>query len=137
MRHPLMSRLILTRVYDAPLARVWSAWTEAKELGRWYVAGDDHVVHFCEADVRAGGKYRVGFAPPGKTPYIEAGTYTEVVPMTRLVFEETVSFEGRELHAARTIVEFKDLGGNRTELSITSQGKESWRTGEGGTPGME
>src|SRR5215469_3228130 len=60
--------LILKRVYDAPIDRVWKAWTDPEELGKWYVAGTDHVVHFCEADVRIGGLYRVGFAPPGQTP---------------------------------------------------------------------
>lgn len=134
--HKVDSRLTLTRIYDAPVEQLWRAWTDAGELGRWYVAGLDHVVHFCEADVRVGGSYRVGFAPPGKTPYIETGTYREVVALRRLAFEETVSYLGKALHTAETVVEFEDLGG-RTRLSITSSGRDSWRTGEGWTPAME
>lgn len=137
MTHKVDSTLILKRIYDAPVERVWRAWTEAAELGRWYVAGHDHVVHFCEADVRVGGGYRIGFAPPGKTPYVETGTYKEIVPLKRLAFEETVSFQGRALHTNLTTVEFNDLGGGRCEVSITSSGKDSWRTGEGWTPAME
>lgn len=136
MTHKVESRLILKRIYAAPVARVWRVWTDAAELGRWYVAGSDHVVHFCEADVRVGGKYRVGFAPPGAEPHVETGTYSEVVAMTRLVFEETVSHRGKALHTNTTVVEFKDLGG-RTELTIISDGRDSWRTGEGWTPAME
>jgi uncharacterized protein YndB with AHSA1/START domain len=135
-RRAIESTLVLKRIYDAPVERVWRAWTDPKELGQWYVAGSDHIVHFCEADVRVGGTYRVGFAPPGKTPYIETGIYTEVVTMKRLAFEETVSFEGKQLHTNATIVEFRDLG-SCTELSITSSGPDSWRTGEGWTPAME
>ncbi|HWA92277.1 MAG TPA: SRPBCC domain-containing protein [Rhizomicrobium sp.] len=136
MSHQVRSRLILSRIYDVPVERVWRAWTEPAELAQWYVAGSDHVVHFCEADVRPGGTYRIGFAPPGKTPYIETGTYGEVVPLKRLAFEETVSYMGKALHTCATLVEMRDLGG-RTELVITASGTDSWRTGEGWTPAME
>ena len=89
--NPIECSLILRRIYNAPIARVWRAWTEPTELGRWYVAGSDHIVHFCEADVRVGGTYRVGFGPPGTTPYVETGRYTEIVPPTRLAFDEIVT----------------------------------------------
>jgi len=136
MTHKVESTLLLKRLYDAQVERVWRAWTDPAELGLWYVAGSDHVVHFCEADVRVGGTYRVGFAPPGKTPYIETGRYSEIVPLKRLVFDEMVSYEGKTLHTSVTSVDFADFGG-RCELSITSIGFESWRTGEGWTPAME
>jgi uncharacterized protein YndB with AHSA1/START domain len=128
--------LILRRIYDAPVARLWRAWTDPAELARWYVAGDDHIVHFCEADVRVGGTYRIGFAPPGKTPYIETGRYIEIVPNKRLVFEEQVSFEGKRLGGTMNEIEFRDLGG-RTEIVLSSSGEEAWRSGEGWTPCLE
>lgn len=59
-------------------------------MAKWWVGGWEHVVHFAEAEVRVGGKYRVGFAPPGQAPYIESGTYSEIVPMKRLAYRETV-----------------------------------------------
>lgn len=128
--------LILKRIYDAPIERLWKAWTDPRELAMWYVAGVDHIVHFCEADVRVGGVYRVGFGPPGQTPYIESGRYLEITPMTRLVFEESVSFEGKSQHSTITTVELCDLGG-RAELILSSSGNEAWRTGEGWTPCLE
>ncbi len=133
---PLECTLVLKRIYDAPIDAVWNAWTDPKSLGQWYVAGSDHVVHFCEADVRVGGSYRVGFGPKGGTPYVESGRYTEVIPKTRLVFEESVSFEGKQLHTTITTVELRDLDG-RTELILSSTGNEAWRTGEGWTPCLE
>jgi uncharacterized protein YndB with AHSA1/START domain len=129
--------LILRRIYNRPVARLWRAWTDVAELGQWYVAGTDHVVHFAEADVRVGGTYRIGFGPAGKTPYVETGHYTEVVPMKRLSFGETVSFESEALGSSETRVEFRDLGSGRTELILTCTGKEVWRSGEGWTPCLE
>src|SRR5581483_6558821 len=113
--HNIECTLILKRVYDAPIESVWEAWTDPRKLAEWYVAGADHVVHFCEADVRVGGAYRIGFAPRGATPYVETGRYIEITPPTKLVFEESVSFEGKQLHSTITTVELRDLG-DRTEL---------------------
>jgi uncharacterized protein YndB with AHSA1/START domain len=129
--------LILKRIYNASIARVWRAWTSADELGKWYVAGSDHIVHFAEADVRIGGTYRVGFEPPGTTPYIETGRYTEIVPMKRLAFAESVSLNGAVMQGTSNIVELRDLGNGKTELVLTCAGENSWRSGEGWTPCLQ
>ena len=129
--------LILKRIYDAPVARLWRAWTTAEELGLWYMAGDEHVIHFAEVDLRVGGGYRVGFGPPGKTPYVETGIYIEITPMTRLVFDAGVTLgEGgvEALALERMVVEFIDLGDGRTQLVLTDTGPDSWRSGEGWLP---
>jgi uncharacterized protein YndB with AHSA1/START domain len=136
MTHKVECTLILKRVYEAPVARVWQAWTNADELAQWYVASDEHIVHFAEADVRPGGTYRVGFAPPGEEPYVEEGRYIEVVANRRLRFEESVSLKGETLFTQMTTVELRDLG-ERTEVVITCTGIDTWRTGEGWTPALE
>ena len=132
--------LILKRVYDAPVERLWRAWTTAEELGLWYLAGEDHVIHFAEVDLRVGGGYRIGFGPPGKTPYVETGTYIEITPMTRLAFDAGVTLgeDGLEaLAVERMVVEFVDLGDGRTQLVLTDTGPDSWRSGEGWLPCLE
>jgi uncharacterized protein YndB with AHSA1/START domain len=134
--------LILRRIYDAPVARLWRAWTTAEELGLWYLAGDDHIIHFAEADVRVGGEYRVAFGPPGQPPYVEVGRYDEVVPMKRLAFRATVSVEGADsaealIHAETVVVEFIDLGDGRTQLILTDTGPESWKSAQGWLPCFE
>ena len=132
--NPIECSLILRRIYNAPIARVWRAWTEPAELGRWYVAGSDHIVHFCEADVRVGGTYRVGFGPPGTTPYVETGRYTEIVPPTRLAFDEIVTLGEKTLGGSANVIELRDIGDSRTQLILTCAGEDSWRSGEGWTP---
>ena len=131
--------LILRRVYDAPVERVWKAWTEPAALAKWYVAGDDHVVQYAEADVRVGGEYRVAFGPPGAPPYVEVGRFDEVVPLKRLAFRATVAVDDAEraaglAHVVTVVVEFIDLGDGRTQLILTDTGPESWKSGEGWLP---
>jgi uncharacterized protein YndB with AHSA1/START domain len=137
MSEKIECTLILRRIYRRPIERLWRAWTDPAELGKWYVAGADHIVHFAEADVRVGGTYRVGFGPPGTTPYVEMGHYTEVVPMRRLAFAEIVSLDGKALGGSENRIELRDLGDGRTELILTCTGKEAWRSGEGWTPCLE
>jgi len=136
--HKVECTLVLSRIYNKPVERVWRAWSEEKEFGQWYVAGDDHVVHFAQSDFRVGGNYRVGFGPPGTKPWVEEGTFLEIVPNRKIVFQERVAREGEQAGFAvtRTSVEFNDLGG-RTELVITTTGRDTWRAGEGWTPCME
>ncbi|HLK23037.1 MAG TPA: SRPBCC domain-containing protein [Caulobacteraceae bacterium] len=126
--------LVLRRIYDAPVERVWAAWTTAEALGRWYMADDDHVVHWAEADVRAGGGYRVAFGKQGATPYIETGVYSEVKPMTRLAWEAGVSLDGKDMIGESIVLEFRDLGDGRTELVLTTTGEESWHSAQGWIP---
>jgi len=134
--HKVDSTLILKRVFEAPIALVWRAWTTPKEMAHWWVGGWEHVVHFAEADVRVGGTYRVGFAPPGQKPWVESGTYSEVIPMQRLAYQETVKLDDDLVHSNATRIDFRDLGG-RTEVTVTTSGFESWRNAEGWVPALE
>ena len=130
--------LVLKRIYDAPIERVWRAWTEGKALGRWYMAGDDHVIHFAEADVRVGGTYRVAFGKPGVKPYVETGTYSEVTPMTRLAWVAVVALEGASTdYGERIELDLIDLGDGRTQVVLVSIGEQAWRSGEGWFPCLE
>jgi uncharacterized protein YndB with AHSA1/START domain len=128
--------LVLKRVYDAPIERVWRAWTEAEALARWYLAGDDHVIHSARADVRVGGTYQVSFGKPGARPYIETGRYSEVTPMTRLTWTAEVALEGAsgDAFGERVELELTDLGDGRTALSLSDFGEHAWNAAEGWIP---
>ena len=132
--------LVLRRIYDAPVERLWRAWTTADELGLWYLAGEEHVIHFAEVDLRVVGGYRVGFGPPGETPYVETGRYVEIAPMTRLAFDAGVTLGedgGQALAVERMVVEFIDLGDGRTQIVLTDTGPDSWKSGAGWLPCLE
>jgi uncharacterized protein YndB with AHSA1/START domain len=80
----------LERTFDAPVARVYEAWTEPKDLARWLWAslGKDA---WAEVDLRAGGAYRVYTNFPGGRHRGEGwsgmcGIYVDVQPGRRLAF---------------------------------------------------
>ena len=100
--------LVVTRVFDGPAHIVFEAWTKPELLKRWWVPRSCGVSFFsCEADVRAGGKYRFVFRlADSEQPMTFFGKYIEVTPNTRLVWTNEESDEG-----AVTTVTFEEKGG--------------------------
>lgn len=77
----------LTRVFDAPRATVWRAWTDPDEAPFWmHPHGLTTPREQVEFDVRPGGRYRYTMVTADGTAYPTGGTYREVVEPERLVF---------------------------------------------------
>ena len=88
------------RVFDAPRAHVFSAWTDPELIPEWW--GDQTVVE--EMDVRPGGKWRFNTGHG-----VVEGEFREVDPPERLV----QTFQNH-----LQTLEFEDLG-ERTKLTQT------------------
>lgn len=81
--------LILVRTFNAPARIVFEAWTRPDLLKLWWAPASMGVTLFsCESDARTGGRYRFVFGRDPKHPMVFSGTYTEVVPPTRIVFSQ-------------------------------------------------
>ncbi|MFD4840529.1 SRPBCC domain-containing protein [Achromobacter sp. NPDC058515] len=78
--------LRLQRRFDAPVERVWRAWTDPQALMRWFGPAETRQVLMAETDVRVGGAYQVGFATEDGREHHASGRYQEVEPQRRLVF---------------------------------------------------
>ena len=99
--------LIVTRTFDAPARLVFEAWTKPELLKRWWAPKSAGVsLLSCEADVRAGGRYRFEFGHEGSKPMAFFGRYIEVTPHSRLVWTNDESDDG-----AVTTVTFEEKGG--------------------------
>jgi uncharacterized protein YndB with AHSA1/START domain len=82
---PEQGALVLTRVFDAPRALVFRAWTDPKHLAQWWgPKGFTNPV--CELDVRPGGALRIVMRAPDGVDYPMTGVFREVVEPARLVF---------------------------------------------------
>lgn len=74
----------LSRVFDAPRALVFEAWTKAEHFARWFGPREAEIFG-CEIDARPGGVIRFGHRLRGMTLHLE-GKFVEVVPDERIVF---------------------------------------------------
>ena len=77
--------LTLKRRYDAPPARVFSAWTDREKIKHWFGPGQIEVLRV-EADPRVGGRYRIVARSPDAEEHDVSGVYREVMPDQKLVF---------------------------------------------------
>lgn len=111
--------LTLTRVFDAPRRLVWEAWTDPRQLARWW-GPRGFTNPRCEADARPGGAIHVDMRAPDGTVYPMTGRFLEVVAPERLVMLCNACDEhGRPIAEVRNSVVFAEEGG-RTRITITS-----------------
>lgn len=74
------------RRFAAPPRIVFTAWTQAELMRRWWVPQSfGMTLVACEIDARTGGGYRLEFAVEGGTMAFH-GRYLEVTPPERLVW---------------------------------------------------
>ena len=77
--------LVITRVFDAPRALVFRAWTERERLVRWSAPHGFTITH-AEAALQPGGAWRSCMRSPDGEEHWLGGVYREIVVPERLVF---------------------------------------------------
>ncbi len=83
----------LTRDFDAPCAAIFEAWTKPEHVTCWWDAAGEPLTT-CEIDLRPGGSFK--FVTRGHPHMPFAGTYREIAPPSRIVFE-AIGATGRVL----------------------------------------
>ena len=105
----------LTRVYDAPLALVWDAYTLDAHAAHWW-GPRGFTITTRHKDVRPGGTWDYTMHGPDGTDWPNFTRYLEVEHQARLVYDHGAS-SADSAPMFRMTAEFRDLGG-RTELSL-------------------
>lgn len=117
---PMTRDVVITRVFDAPRALVWKAWTDPERLARWW-GPHGFTNPVCELDPRPGGALWIVMCGPDGTAYPMSGTIREIVEPERLVFTAVAEdTDGHALLEALTTVTFVEEGG-RTTLTVTAR----------------
>jgi uncharacterized protein YndB with AHSA1/START domain len=119
---PLAEREItITRVFDAPRALVFEAWTDAAMLAQWWgPKGFTNPV--CEIDARVGGALRIHMRSPDGSVHPMKGEFREIVPPQRLVFTNiAVDETGNHIIEGLTTVTFTEETG-KTMLTLHTRG---------------
>lgn len=66
---------------NAPIAKVWEAWTNPEHITQWCQASSDWHAPYAENDVRKDGKFKTTMAAKdGSVSFDFEGTYTDVQP---------------------------------------------------------
>ena len=109
--------ILITRTFDGPARIVFDAFTKPEFVKRWWAPKSHQVsIASCDADVRAGGKYRYVMRRDGGGEMAFSGEYKEVTPHSRLVY--TQIFEPMAAQGAVVVTATFDQEGDRTHLML-------------------
>ncbi len=135
--------LTVTRVFDAPVERVWKAWSEPELVKRWW-GPDKFTCPSARMDFREGGTSIVCMRAPkefGGHDMYSAWEYRAIAPRERIEYiHNLVDKDGKRIDPAslglpadfppdvRNVIAFKDLGDGRTEVTVSEYGypSEKW-----------
>jgi uncharacterized protein YndB with AHSA1/START domain len=132
--------MVVARVFDAPVERVWKAWSESDEVKKWWgPAGFTCPV--ARMDFREGGTSLVCMRAPqefGGQDLYNTWTYQKIVPMERIEFIQHFTDKDRNKLAPADVglptgipyevphvLTFKAVGDQQTEFTVTEYGYPS------------
>jgi uncharacterized protein YndB with AHSA1/START domain len=111
---PAERSIVVSRVYDAPRALVFKAWTDPELLRQWW-GPTPFTNPVCETDPRVGGKWHIVMRAPDGTDYPCGGVYREIVEPELLAFSNVATdAAGNTILDGFTRVTFTEQGGKTT-----------------------
>jgi uncharacterized protein YndB with AHSA1/START domain len=112
--------LVITRVFDAPRALVFKAWTDTKHMAQWW-GPNGFTNPVCELDVRVGGAMRIDMRAPNGVVYPMKGVFEEIEEPERLVFvSSALDDKGNSMFDVLNRVTFVEQRG-KTELTLQAR----------------
>ena len=109
------NELYLTRIYDAPVKMVWDAWTDPKQVAKWWgPRGFTITTH--DKDLRPGGFWKYTMHGPDGVDYPSKTIYHEVEKYCRLVYDHGGSDDKPAMF--RVTVNFTETAG-KTKMEMT------------------
>lgn len=136
--HHSSTDLVITRVFDAPVERVWEAWTDPTHIKKWWGPKDFTAPHV-HIDFRVGGKYLYAMHGSAGTQFDmdmwSAGEFREIVPMQKIVATDhfadkdgnyispnSVGMPGTWADEMIVTVTFEDMGNGKTKVIVVHEG---------------
>jgi len=134
--------LVVTRVFDAPVERVWKAWTDPELVMQWW-GPNGFTAPSAKIDFREGGTSLVCMRAPkklGGQDMYSIWSYRKIVPMQNIEFIQNLADkDGNKIDPVklgmppdfpqnqRNLVTFKAAGANKTEMTVTQY---EWTPGQ-------
>lgn len=107
------------RVFQAPVAQVYRAWTEPAMMNAWFHPNPE-MTSVCSIDLRVGGRYEIQMHPKEGHPYVVLGVYQELIPEKKLVFTWRWQHDEGEAPNEETLVtvSFRSVRPDETEITL-------------------
>jgi uncharacterized protein YndB with AHSA1/START domain len=86
--------IVSRRLFAAPPAVLFRAWTEPQHLARWWGPKDFRNT-FHEFDLKPGGDWRFTMHGPNGADYANHSVFAEIIPLRRIVFDHVTAPEFR------------------------------------------
>jgi uncharacterized protein YndB with AHSA1/START domain len=134
---PQKHNVVVTRVFNAPVEKVWKAWSEPELVMRWW-GPTGFTAPVANMDFREGGTSLVCMRAPkefGGQDLYNTWTYTKIVPLGMIEFiQNFADKDGNKIEPAsvglppdipyevRHVIIFKSVSDSQTELIITEYG---------------
>jgi uncharacterized protein YndB with AHSA1/START domain len=112
---------VLERTYDAPVTKVFHAWSDPNLKARWFAGSTDALGAGYELDFRIGGHEINRGGPPGGPVYTYDSEFRDIVSQQRIVYTYEMFAGDDRISVSVATVEFHDLNG-MTKLVLTEQG---------------
>ena len=109
--------IVMTRMFHAPRALVFEAYTKPEYVRRWLLGPDGWEMPVCEIDLRVGGRYRYLWRHVSGQEMGMSGVYKEIRAPERIVSTEVFDQSWYEGEGLGTAV-FKEHQG-KTMLTTT------------------
>ena len=88
----LQNDIVINRVFDLPISKIWRAWTEAEEFKKWW-GPKDFTCPSSKMEAKVGGKYLNCMRGPDGKDYWSTGVVKELIPERKLVVTDNFSDE--------------------------------------------
>jgi uncharacterized protein YndB with AHSA1/START domain len=119
--------IIVKTTVNAPIQKVWDAYTQPEHIKQWNAASDDWHTTASQVDLRVGGQFSSRMeAKDGSFGFDFAGTYTTIIPLELIEYvfgERTATVEFKQTSDGVTVQVSFDA---ETEHSIEQQ-QEGWQ----------
>lgn len=118
---------VITRVFDAPRALVWKAWTDPKYVMRWW-GPKGFTSPVCRIDLRVGGRLVYCMRSPDGQEFYNGAEFLEIVPFEKIVWRwYFADADGNRVNPAHYGFPAEDREGNIDEILFEEIGSNQTR----------
>ena len=121
---------IITRVFSAPRALVWKAWTDPRYVMQWW-GPKGFSCPVCRIELCVGGRFTYCMRTPDGQDFYNGGKFLEIVPLEKIVWlwyfadaegnrvnPSYYGFPAEDREGNIDEILFEDLGNNQTRLTF-------------------